>query len=264
MCLLGVGYGATDSCRFCHRFHLFSTCSIPPHSCLFSGTYFRTTFVMLPKDGCSFFRLPETCCSGINILNLDWFDWFSLECLYDTNFHTNLLLSTIGPFVFVAFICSLLLGRLLISRRLNPVNPSYTMRDMQKNMIFVCLVVAFLVFSPTSTTVFQTFVCEVRRDSSRHCISEVNLVHRRVSLTGFSFPWQDFPDGQRLLVADYSIDCNSAIHKAYEGFAGFMVSTECHRAQAMFRSPIELTVLSGIRGRLLCTLLASLPSTWPC
>lgn len=107
-------------------------------------------------------------CSGINILNLDWFDWFSLECLYETNFHTNLLLSTIGPIVFVAFICSLLLGRLLISRRLNPVNPNYTMKDMQKNMILVCLVVAFLAFSPTSTTVFQTFVCEVRCDSSHN------------------------------------------------------------------------------------------------
>lgn len=138
--------------------------------------------------------------SGINVLNLNWFDWFSLECLYDTNFHTNLMLSTIGPFVFVAFVCSLLVGRLLLSRRLNPVNPSYTIKDMQKNMIFVCLVVAFLVFSPTSTAVFQTFVCE------------------------------DFPDGQRLLVADYSIDCNSAIHKAYQGYAGFMV-----RVQARLR-----------------------------
>lgn len=128
--------------------------------------------------------------SGLNFIQLDFINLFDFGCLYDSNFHTRLLTATLGPFV----LCGLALLVLLIKKvvLMNTFTP-YRTPQMQKDFISAIIVITFLIFSPTSITIFEAFACE------------------------------DFDDGKKLLIADYSIDCRSDAYLYYALYAGFMI-----------------------------------------
>ena len=130
----------------------------------------------------------------LNILNFSVF-FFDLGCTYTIDFYVKLLVQTISPILVMACLCLWFYFRHIYSLRLNRKNPSFNREQMIENMVYSILLVCFLVFSPVSTTVFQTFGCE------------------------------DFEDGSTRLVADYTIECNfneSGTRKFYFCYAIFM------------------------------------------
>jgi hypothetical protein len=130
----------------------------------------------------------------LNVLNFSVF-FFDLGCTYSINFYVKLLAQTIAPILVMACLCLWFYFRHIYSLKLNRKNPSFNRQQMIESMVYSILLVCFLVFSPVSTTIFQTFGCE------------------------------DFEDGSLRLVADYTIECNfneSRTRKFYFLYAIFM------------------------------------------
>jgi hypothetical protein len=102
----------------------------------------------------------------------------------------RLLAATLGPFILfgLAFLI-LLIKRLVLMNTFNP----YRTPQMQKDFITCVIVITFLIFSPTSITIFEAFACE------------------------------KFDDGSELLIADYSIDCKSPAYRYFAAYAGVMI-----------------------------------------
>jgi hypothetical protein len=116
-------------------------------------------------------------------LNLDFLKFFSVGCVVETNFYHHLLVTTLFPIVI--YICIFFLW--LVRRRglkekelLGLTSSSWTYG----------LAVSFLVFSSTSTTAFNVFLCE-----------------------SFS------NDDTRYLTSDHSLDCESSLHHRAEQYA---------------------------------------------
>jgi hypothetical protein len=142
--------------------------------------------VVFPKSFEKFIR-------AFGLVNLSFLDAFATECMFNTNFYTSLLVSTIGPPLVVLLADVVLRIRHIIAVRENISRPRYTYK--QKNIdrkIFFCIV-AFFVFSPVSITIFQTFVCD------------------------------KYEDGKKYLVADASVECGTDTHNSYVIYAGFMI-----------------------------------------
>jgi hypothetical protein len=138
-------------------------------------------------------------------LNLGWL--LSLGCLARIDFYQKLLITTLGPFAAVAVLAC----TYTIVRRSNTVQavtayssqrvvvPARTAR-LEKALAkhyLVCLAMTFLVYSTVSTTVFQTFACDVVNDND--------------------------PLKPQYLRADYSVECGTSEHKLYKAYAAFMV-----------------------------------------
>ena len=131
--------------------------------------------------------------SGLWFVNLNFTDLFALGCIMHDDFHSRLLFLTLAPYVILATCIGTIEVCCFLAYRLNPANPRYTRQQATDHRIVSLLIISFLVFTSVSTTIFQNFVCET------------------------------FDDGSSRLVADYSIDCNNPIHKAYEAYAGIMI-----------------------------------------
>jgi hypothetical protein len=118
---------------------------------------------------------------------------FHLDCIYRQNFYDELVQATLAPFFLFTFIWIVLTIRLLIAYRVNAANPSYDMQKYRRGSIFAALIISFVLFSPISILIFQTFACDT------------------------------FDDGSSYLIADYSISCNTDEHKFYTVYASVMV-----------------------------------------
>jgi hypothetical protein len=127
---------------------------------------------------------------GLNFVQLDFLDIFDFGCMYDSNFHTRLVAATLGPFFLFGLAFLVLLIKKLVM--MNTFTP-YRTPQMQKDFITAVIVITFLIFSPTSITIFEAFACE------------------------------EFDDGSKLLIADYSIDCKSPAYRYFAGYAGVMI-----------------------------------------
>lgn len=127
------------------------------------------------------------------IFNLDFVEFLNFECIYQRNFYDKLVEATLGPFILITVIITLLLLRLFIAYRLNSLNPSYTYSQFRKEAIFCSLLLSFVVFSPVSITVFQTFACE------------------------------SFEDGTSRLITDYTIECSGSEYEYYVVYSSFMI-----------------------------------------
>ena len=134
------------------------------------------------------------------MINFD-FGWIlSAGCVWPgLDFHDRLLLTTLGPFVALAYLgttCALALYK----TRQQPMQSSPTQMSradarerVEREHLSALLLLTFLVYSPSSSNVFRMFACE-RLD-----------------------------DGNEYLRADYRILCSDNKHRALQLYAGIMV-----------------------------------------
>ena len=125
---------------------------------------------------------------AIGVLDLDRGLILSSSCLMESNFYDQLLLSTISPFIFL----SMLVVTRLIARKRNNRSPR-VVTEIDRKHLSALLIIALLIYSTTSTTIFETFGCN------------------------------PMDDGVDYLRADYRLECNSRQHGIYRGFAAVMI-----------------------------------------
>lgn len=134
---------------------------------------------------------PETWEKFLSVLNLVNFEVGlipSISCIMDVNFYGRLLFATIAP---VAILGALGLTY-AVARSRNKHSPE-ALQVVRGKHLSVALFVLFVIYSSTSFTVFQTFMCERLDDKVTY------------------------------LRADYSLTCSTSAHKAWRAYAGVMV-----------------------------------------
>jgi hypothetical protein len=138
--------------------------------------------------------------SWLSVINLDLQWLLSAGCIVRINFYGKLLATTLLPMFLMA-----LLGAMHLHVRLKyRAVSSATVRQAARRAEAISTAIAkhsrallaftFLIYSPVSTVVFQTFACDY--------------------LEGTNSNW---------LRADYSISCDSATYKAYRVYGVFMI-----------------------------------------
>ena len=133
-------------------------------------------------------ELYEGFVSKLKAVNLDLDFVFGYSCLVTNDFYDHLLLATITPFL----VLLVLAGSYFLGKRRNS-NSESAMRQVRHKHQAAVLYVAFLVYSPVSYRIFQTFGCD------------------------------ELDDGESYLRADYSLSCLTARHRWYEVYAFIMV-----------------------------------------
>lgn len=127
--------------------------------------------------------------SKLSPINFDIGLLSSYSCMIQTNFYDRLLLATIAPIVVLGLlVCTYAIARIRNRRS------ELAVRRVQNKHLSAALFVAFFVYSSVSYTVFQTFVCDKLDDDVEY------------------------------LRADYSLTCETDVHKKYELYATFMVA----------------------------------------
>ncbi|CAM9262163.1 unnamed protein product, partial [Laminaria digitata] len=122
--------------------------------------------------------------SKLNPINLDIDFVLSSSCLVATDFYDRLLFATTTPLLVIA----LLAGSYLIGRYVNR-SSEFALRAVRHKHMSAVLYVAFVVYSPVSYIIFQTFSCD------------------------------QLDDGNTYLRADYSLSCLTSRHSWYETYA---------------------------------------------
>ena len=125
---------------------------------------------------------------AVDLINFELSWAVSAGCVFSFDFHDKLLIVTIGPIVGL-----LLLGITYVTAASKHRHSEATVRNIRHKHVSMVLLVAFLVYSSVSSTVFQMFACEV------------------------------LDDGSNYLRADYRISCDSSKHKELQIYAGFMI-----------------------------------------
>ena len=133
-------------------------------------------------------ELYEGFVSKLKAVNLDLDFVFGYSCLVTNDFYDHLLLATITPFL----VLLVLAGSYFLGKRRNS-NSESAMRQVRHKHQAAVLYVAFLVYSPVSYRIFQTFGCD------------------------------ELDDGKSYLRADYSLSCLTARHSWHEVYAYIMV-----------------------------------------
>lgn len=113
---------------------------------------------------------------------------FSYSCIFDNDFYDHLVFATIAPLVALV----MLAGNYLVTTKRNGTSES-TMRSIIHKHQAVATYVAFIVYSPVSYRIFQTFACD------------------------------DLEDGSTYLRADYSITCSGPRYDWYKAYARIMI-----------------------------------------
>ena len=172
-------------------------------------------------------ELYQTFVSKLNLVNLDLDFVFSYSCLVTNDFYDHLLLATITPLIALV----VLAGGCFLGMKRNSSSES-AMRDVRHKHQAAVLFLAFLVYSPVSYRIFQTFACD------------------------------ELDDGETYLRADYSLSCLTARHSWYKvyafimvgvypvgiaaAFAGLLVWHRCDLAKPDRRTMLHLKPLNGL------------------
>jgi hypothetical protein len=140
----------------------------------------------------------------INVINLDMQWLLSVGCVVQITFYGKLLLTTLLPLLVVAVLGIIHMTVCYKHRTVRIVHDPATMRQRSMRTDALERAVAkhsqafllftFLIFPTVSTVVFQTLACDYLEDTQ-----------------------------QNWLRADYSVSCDTAIHKAYQAYAAFMI-----------------------------------------
>ena len=133
-------------------------------------------------------ELYQAFVSKLNPVNLDLDFFFAYSCLVTDDFYDHLLFATIAPFLALA----VLAGSYFTAKTRNSVSES-DMREVRHKHQAAVLYLAFVVYSPVSYKIFQTFGCD------------------------------PLDDGESYLRADYSLFCLTARHRRYKVYALIMV-----------------------------------------
>lgn len=126
--------------------------------------------------------------SKLSPVNLDMDFILSYSCIINTDFYDHLLVVTIAP----PLVLVLFTGSYLLAKHRNSSSASAVRAVLHKHQA-AALYVAFLVYSPVSYKVFQTFACD------------------------------ELDDGNAYLRADYSVSCLTPRHAWYQTYALIMV-----------------------------------------
>lgn len=126
---------------------------------------------------------------GVDVLNFDLSWIISAGCVVDYDFHSQLLMSTMGP-----IIAMLLLGATYAIAVRHNSGSEDALRIVLHKHVSMALLLTFLVYSSVSSTLFQMYGCE------------------------------NLDDGKNYLRADYRIECDSSKHKTLLIYTGFMIA----------------------------------------
>lgn len=126
--------------------------------------------------------------SKLSPVNLHMDFLLSYSCIFANDFYDHLVFFTILPLLFLV----MLAGNYLVATKRNRASES-TMRSIMHKHQAVAIYVAFIVYSPVSYRIFQTFACD------------------------------DLDDGSTYLRADYSITCSDPRHDWYKAYALIMI-----------------------------------------
>ena len=126
---------------------------------------------------------------AVNFLNFEITWYFSAGCFLEIDFHGRLLWTTIPPIVIMGFLGGMYAVAVYRIRQ----TPETDLSNVRQKHVSMALLVTFLVYSSVSSVVFQTFTCE------------------------------GLDDGKRYLRADYTIECDSPKHRAFQIYASLMM-----------------------------------------
>ena len=126
---------------------------------------------------------------GVNFLNFDLTWAFSAGCFLEIDFHDRLLWTTIPPIV----IMILLGGTYAVAVYRIRETQGTDLSNVRQKHVSMALLVTCLVYSSVSSMLFQMFACD------------------------------GLDDGKRYLRADYTIDCDSQKHRAFQIYASLMM-----------------------------------------
>jgi hypothetical protein len=150
------------------------------------------------------FRLPTSFLSFFSVFNVFSLDLQLLpfNCLFESDFHSILLATTLLPLVFVLFVYALfILQRLRIQRLSGDVDASrvrHEIDNVQSKCEFTVTLVLISACPIITTTIFQTFVYDAR-----------------------------LGNGLEYLRADYGIERSDPTHQKYVVYSGVMAVLYC-------------------------------------
>lgn len=124
---------------------------------------------------------------GVNVFNFDPGKIIRVGCFMQVNFYQRLVVITSIPLVLLGLL-ALIFGSTLCRYSSGNVRV-----EIRRRHISVILLLTFLIYSPVSSTIFQTFGCD------------------------------NLDTGESYLRADHSLVCYNMRHRAYMAFAGVMV-----------------------------------------
>lgn len=125
----------------------------------------------------------------LGAISFNFLSFLKLDCEVNINFYDRLVFVTILPVLVTPWIYVYFYLKHFIATRQNASNPDFTLWDARRQCSYWFLALTFAVFSPASTLIIQTFVCE------------------------------DFDDGSSYLIADYSLECWTTQHNFYVLYA---------------------------------------------
>lgn len=135
----------------------------------------------------------------VEVVSLDVGWMLSAGCLIHTNFYINLLVVTMAPLAILALVwISYILTKTRIERRLRQDNNGHGTVEAEqwdtftKRHVSFAFWISFLVYSPSSSALFQTFACD------------------------------DLDTGLSYLKADYSIECKTITHAGFRVYSAVM------------------------------------------
>ncbi|CAM9564516.1 unnamed protein product, partial [Laminaria digitata] len=123
-----------------------------------------------------------------SIISFDLGLVLSAGCMVTTDYHDRLLISTLGPLVALAVLA--VCFKVATQRNRGSED---ALKSVRRKHFTMGLLVTFLVYSSVSSTVFRVFDCEV------------------------------LDDGTDYLRADYTIECTTAKHRAFQVYGVFMI-----------------------------------------
>lgn len=163
--------------------------------CIYYIDTHTSTVALLPQSqfasvtNVTFPKVYQRFLDSVDIFNFDLSWIMTTGCFFDVGFHDRLLLTTMAPLVAL-----ILLGvTYFIALRRNREISEDAVQNVRHKHVSMALLVTFLVYSSVSSVVFQMFACD------------------------------DLDDGNNYLRADYTINCDSTKHRAFQIYAGFMM-----------------------------------------
>jgi hypothetical protein len=180
------GYGdMSNACSLCHVITRFSAAifKLPWQHFKIPIVTFQILVQYINITGLKLPSLYSTFVSWLEVfsVNLGWL--LSLGCINSFDFYDKLLVSTLSPIA-----VTLVLACTYACLKYQQIE---RFKEIAAKHYLVFLVMTYLIYSTVSTVVFQTFACDT------------------LEATGVSY-----------LRADYSMQCNTALHTKYRVFSG--------------------------------------------
>ena len=157
-------------------------------------SFFQVQEIVTVSFGIALPRVFQKYLHAVDFVELHFFDGIHNDCWLQVNYFGNLLVTTLGPLVLIAFFC-------YARRKVLQWDADYW-KEMGARLLYVSFLVSFLSLPPATDVAVNTFLCE-KLDT-------------------------DAPQGEdegdsSYLVADYSIRCHTRTHDLFKVYAVIMI-----------------------------------------